>query len=262
MRIRTALGCVALAGLAGCASAPTPEAVPAATLQLAPTGTLRAAMLNLPAYITASPGPAIRGPAADLAAALAREARVPLTIIRYPNIGAMLSDARTGKWDIAFMGHEPSRESDLDYAGVYLHSQNTFMVRADSPLRRVADLDREGVRIGTVSRSFQEATVKASFRSAWVQSFDNNASLVESLTAKRLEAIVAGRAYLVEAAAKNPGFRVLDENTRPSPLAVALPKGRPDALRFVAAFVRHARSSGLVARAVAESNAVGFSVPD
>ena len=263
-----AAACVLLGLAAGCAHVPPPAPpappVPeaAARSQLAPSGTLRVAMLNLPAYITPGPGPVLRGPAADVAAAMAQAAGLRLTIIRYHNIAAILADARTGAWDIAFMGHEPSREAEIDYAGVYLHSDNTFMVRADSPLRRLAQLDHEDVRIATVSRSSQEVVVKSAFPRARVISFDNNVSLVEQLSARRVDAVMASRAYLVEAAARDPAFRVLEENTRPSRLAMVLPKGRPEALRYASGFVRHAKASGLVARALERAHAVGLRGPD
>jgi polar amino acid transport system substrate-binding protein len=50
-------------------------------------------------------------------------------------------------------------------------------------------------------------------------------------------------------APKIPGSRVLDGGFLNSSTAVAVPKGKPDALAYVGAFIEEAKAAGLVRKA-------------
>ena len=53
-------------------------------------------------------------------------------------------------------------------------------------------------------------------------------------------------------APKVPGSRILDGGFLNSTTSVALPKGKPDALAYVTAFIEEAKASGLVRQAFDE----------
>lgn len=52
---------------------------------------------------------------------------------------------------MAFLAVEPERAKDLTFTAPYVFIDGTYLVRADTPFRSVADLDADGVRI-TVGR--------------------------------------------------------------------------------------------------------------
>jgi polar amino acid transport system substrate-binding protein len=64
-----------------------------------------------------------------------------------------------------------------------------------------------------------------------------------------IDCIALSRESLSGLVPKIPGSRILDGGFLNSSTAVAVPKGKPEALVFVSQFVEEAKSSGLVRRA-------------
>lgn len=246
------------------ASAAPPVPDPAARAQLAPGGKLRVALLvTNPNFVTAGTmGPeAPRGIAVDLGKEIATLAGATFEPVRYDAIAKLVADARAGAWDVAFLGYEPSRAADMDFSDPYMNSENTYLVPPGSGLMTVTDVDRDGVRIGVSTRSAQEAFLKAELKKARLVPTANAAATLEELAAKRVDAMAAGRTSLELLAAKMPGYRVVQGNYRASPLAMAVPKGRPAAAAYAKVFISHAKESGLVKASIDRANLVGVSIP-
>ena len=51
----------------------------------------------------------VRGPALDLAQALAKKIGVKLEPVEYPRPGAILADVKNDKWDVTFLVANPAR---------------------------------------------------------------------------------------------------------------------------------------------------------
>src|SRR5262249_31400509 len=121
----------------------------AARAELAPNGTLRAG-INYGNFILATKDPATgepHGVAIDLARELAQRLGVPLELVPYTSVAAMVDAAPTGAWSIAFLGIDPAREGEISFSAAYLEIEATYLVPAGPPLRAVADGDRQGVRV-------------------------------------------------------------------------------------------------------------------
>jgi len=120
-----------------------------------PTGKLRAG-INYGNFILAQKDPASgesRGVAVDLTRELGRRLGVPFEIVAYDSVAKMVDAAKTGAWDIAFLGADPAREGEISFTAAYLQIEATYLVPAASPLRAVADVDREGVRVAAPARA-------------------------------------------------------------------------------------------------------------
>src|SRR5262245_61716055 len=131
------------------ASSAMAQPTSAARADLAPTGTLRAG-INYGNFILATKDPATgesRGVAIDLARELAQRLGVPVELIAYTSVAAMVDAAKTGAWSIAFLGIDPAREGEISFSAAYLEIEATYLVPAGSALRAVADVDR---RVGGV----------------------------------------------------------------------------------------------------------------
>jgi polar amino acid transport system substrate-binding protein len=72
---------------------------------------------------------------------------------------------------------------------------------------------------------------------------------IELVQGGKADAIALGRATLGGVAAKIPGARILDGGFLNSTTAIAVNKGKPEALAYVSAFIEEAKASGLVRRA-------------
>jgi polar amino acid transport system substrate-binding protein len=119
----------------------------AADAVLAPTGTLRAAYIvaNLAQARLDSRTGAITGVVADITHEMGRRASVPTTITPLPTAAAVLEAVRTGAADIGFVAPNPDRTGVVLYSQTYMLVQQSALVRADSPLRSVRELDRPPV---------------------------------------------------------------------------------------------------------------------
>src|SRR5437870_8156087 len=131
---------------------------PAARTDLAPTGKLRAGV-NYGNFILAVKDVATgesRGVDIDLMRELAQRLGVPAEIVAYDSVAKMVDAAPTGTWDIAFLGADPARAGEISFTAAYLEIEATYLVPAGSPLRTIADVDREGVRVAAPARAAYE----------------------------------------------------------------------------------------------------------
>jgi len=96
---------------------------------------------------TAAPGIAtttgtVTGVIADITREMGRRAGVPVTISPLPTASAVLQAVRSGDADIGFVAPNPERTGIVLYSQTYMLVQQSALVRADSPLRSVRELDR------------------------------------------------------------------------------------------------------------------------
>ncbi len=131
-----------------CAAVPVfaqPAPSPDALKDLAPTGKLRAA-INFGNGVLAQKGPndEPRGVSAELASALAKRLGVPVEFVIYTAAGKVFAGAKDNAWDIGFIAIEPVRAAEVDFSPPYVIIQGAYLVRKDSPLKDVADVDSAG----------------------------------------------------------------------------------------------------------------------
>jgi polar amino acid transport system substrate-binding protein len=246
--------------MAACAS--TPQVPPPARAELAPTGTLRAG-INYGNVILARKDKASgesRGVAIDLARELGRRLGVPVEIVAYDSVGAMVDGAKAGAWDIAFLGADPARAAEISFTAAYVELEATYLVPAGSPLRAVADVDREGVRVAAPTRAAYELFLTRSLKRARLVRAQGADAAVDLLVSGQVEALAGLRQALIAPAAKLPGSRILDGRFMAVQQAVGVPKGRDAGVTYLRGFVEEAKASGLVARAIEKTGARGVSV--
>jgi polar amino acid transport system substrate-binding protein len=243
-------------------NATVPPVPPAARADLAPTGKLRAG-INLGNVILAQKDPAtgkFRGVAIDLTRELARRLEVPVEIAPYQSVGAMVDAAKTGAWDIAFMGSDPAREGEITFTAAYVELDATYLVPAGSPLRAVADVDRDGVRVAAPARANYELFLTRSLKHAQLVRGEDAGAAFDLLVSGKVEALAGLTQQLFGLAGKLPGSRVLEGRFLGVQQSMATPKGRDAGARYLRGFVEEAKASGLVAKALEKTKARGVSV--
>jgi polar amino acid transport system substrate-binding protein len=72
----------------------------------------------------------IRGPALDLARALAKKIGVRLEPVEYPRPGAVLAGVKNNEWDVTFLVADPARLAEADFSPPYMQSDFTYLVLA------------------------------------------------------------------------------------------------------------------------------------
>lgn len=239
-----------------------PKCSPAAIAELAPTGKLRAAinfsnnLLTARDRATGEP----RGIALDLARELGRRLGVPVEIVGYDSPGALADAVTAGVWDVGLIGAEPQRAKEIAFTPAYLEIEATYLVPAGSPIRTIADVDREGVRIAVLARSAYELYLSRSLQRAQLvleQGFD---STFQRFVTDRLDALAGLRPQLATEAEKLPGSRLLDGRFTAVQQAIGTPKARVAGARYLREFVEDAKATGFVARTIEKNGIRGVSV--
>jgi polar amino acid transport system substrate-binding protein len=246
--------------MAACAS--TPHVPPPARAELAPTGTLRAG-INYGNVILARKDGATgesTGVAIDLARELAKRLGVPVEVIGYESVGAMVDGAKAGAWDIAFLGSDPARAAEITFTPAYVELDATYLVAAASPLRVAADVDREGVRVAAPARANYELYLSRSLTRAQLVRAQDAAVAFDLLASGKVEALAGLTQALIGLSAKLPGSRLVDGRFMAVQQSVGIPKGRDAGAQYLRGFVEETKASGLVAQAILKTGAVGVSV--
>ena len=238
------------------------QITPAVRADLAAGGTLRAG-INYGNFILASKDPVTgesRGVAVDLMGEIARRLQVATEIVAYDKVGVMVDDAKTGSWDIAFLGSEPAREREISFTAAYLEIEATYLVPAASPLRHASDVDRDGITVTAAARANYELFLSRTLKHAKLISAPDGAAAFDLLVTGKVHALAGLKEGLFGLAEKLPGSRILDGRFMGVQQSIGIPKGRGAGLQFLRAVVEDAKASGLVARAIERTGARGVTV--
>jgi polar amino acid transport system substrate-binding protein len=191
----------------------------------------------------------VRGPAVDLARALAARIGVEVQPVEYQSPDAVLNDAGTDVWDVSFLLVTPARTAIADFSPPYMRSDWTYLVLAGSSIRSVADADKPGFRI-TVTRPSEGTRSSFELKRAEKVFTDSLPDSLDLVRTGRAEAQAAPRTVLLAEAAKFPGFRVLEDSLSVVSYAAVAPKGNAGRLAYLSEFIEEAKASGLVKQTI------------
>lgn len=203
--------------------------------------------------------PLTRAVGAELARELARRLGANLTLTEYPSPGAVVAAVGTG-WDIAFVAADPDRAAAIAFTPPYVELDATYLVTASSPIRSVADVDKAGVSIATAPTAAYTLVLRRELALAGLVPLDADEATA-ALLAGKVNAVAGLRFTLLETAARVPGTRVLPDTFTRAQQAIAVPRARTAALRYLTAFVEDVTRSGLVAAAITRTGLAGARVP-
>ena len=231
---------------------------------LAPGGILRAA------YIVANVAQARRDPAtgeikgviADITRELGRNAGVPVTITPLPTAASVLEALQSGRADIGFVAPNPERTGVVLFSQAYMLVQQSALVRADSPLMSVQELDRPAQVIGINTDDSVGVWLRGNLKTAVVRATPDY-TLQEAFHWLRdgtVSAFAAGRQRLSSIARHEPDLRILPDNLYGVPQTIAVPSNRPDRLALINEALNAMRKNGLLADFVKQSGIDGLAV--
>jgi polar amino acid transport system substrate-binding protein len=224
---------------------------------LAPTGKLRAA-INLGNSVLAQTGGAgeLKGVTPDLAHELGKRLGVPVELVRFEAAGKVFDAATTGEWDIAFFAIEPVRAAVVEFTAPYVIIEGTYLVRKDSPLKVIADVDRPGVRIAVGLKSAYDLYLTRTIKNATVVQAPagGGRAMIDMFVNDKLEAAAGVRQALEVYAKDHPDVRVMDGHFQEIQQAMGTPKGRLAGAEYLRAFVEDVKASGFVADALKRAN--------
>jgi polar amino acid transport system substrate-binding protein len=246
--IRATLAAIIMAFAAGtplmAQTAPAPEVLK----ELAPSGRLRAA-INLGNAVLAQGTPQdLKGVTVDLSRELASRLGLPLDLVPFDAAGKVFEALKAGAWDVAFIAIEPARAAEIEFSPPYVLIEGTYMVRADSPLKVIEDVDKAGIRISVGRGSAYDLFLTRTLKGAELVRSPSGGccSMVEMFLADKLDVVAGVRQQLEPFAIPGSGLRVMDGRFQVIRQAMAVPKGRMAAAAYIRGFVEDVKASGFV----------------
>jgi polar amino acid transport system substrate-binding protein len=219
---------------------------------LAPTGALRAS-INLGNPVLAQGTPeAPAGVTVDIARELGARLGLPVELVCFDAARRSFEAMQDGRADICFLAIEPARETEVAFSAPYVVIEGVFVVPEDSPIARVADVDRPGVRIGVKEGSAYDLFLFRTLRHASVV---RGAEGVDVFREQGLEVAAGIRQPLAQLVRSEPGLRLLEGRFMEIRQAVGTTRDRaPETIRFLREVVEELKASGFVAAALARAN--------
>ena len=231
--------------------------------ELAPTGVLRVGV-NYGNPVIAQRDPAggdPRGVGPELARELARRVGVGIRYVTYESAGKMTDALKEGAWDLAFLAVDPGRAEEIAFSAPYVEIEGTYLVKKDAPFRLVGDVDRSGVRIAVGAKSAYDLYLTRNLTNAkLVRTVQVPESMAE-LRAGRADVVAGVKQALVAELKQNPDLRLIDGNFMVIRQASGVPQGRPNAARYLCAFIDESKASGFVRKALDASGHADAPVP-
>jgi len=228
---------------------------------LAPKGVLRAAYLSgNPAQAVRDPATGnARGPAIDLARELGRRLGVEVTLNGVGSPQNVIDAVQSGQADIGFVAYNPERAGPVEFSKPYMLVQQSFLVRADSSIRSVKDIDRSNHKLGAGKGDSIALYLARTLKLAQlVEVTETPAEAVKTLIAGKLDAFGANRQRLTDLMQGVSGVRLLPDDLYGVEQTIIVPKGNPDAVRSVNQFIDGVRESGFLGSAVERSGVIGI----
>jgi polar amino acid transport system substrate-binding protein len=253
---------LALSTLLVASCAMTPTVSPSLRSEFAPSGTLRAGV-NFGNIVIAqkdAAGGEPRGVGPELARELARRLGVPIAYVTYDTAGKMADGVKVGAWDVAFLAVDPARATDIGFSAPYVQIEGTYLVKKASPLAKLEDFDRKGLRIAVGRGAAYDLYLTRALKNAELVRVETSQVAMDELAAGRVDAAAGVKNALAVAASKDPGLRVLDTSFMVIGQAAGVPRARENAANYLRSFIEEAKATGFVANALKKSGVADATV--
>ena len=237
--------------VSGCASFnATSASVPSLTLQiknsLAPTGVLRVGVyLGSPtSLVRVLPSGESFGIALELGKALGQQLGVPVQVIEFPRVAEVIAAIKDEKVDVTFTNATAARAKEIDFTAPLVQLELGVLVPIHSSIRNFGDVDKQGVRLGVSQGSSSQSVLAQRFQQTTIVPVPSLEVAASKLQSNELDAFATNKGILFELNEKLSGFQVLQDRWGLENLAIAIPKGRQDALPFLTVFAQKVRENG------------------
>jgi polar amino acid transport system substrate-binding protein len=173
-----------------------------------------------------------------------------LDIVPFDAAGAVVAAAENDVFDVTFLARDPDRAGTLSFTAPYVLIEGGYLVREESPLREVGEVDRTGIRMTVGAGSAYDLYLKRTIQNAEIVRAPTGDEAIERFLRDGYEVAAGVKAMLLDAAAHRPGLRVLPGRFMVIEQAMATVRG-PDALRAISALIEELKATGFVARELA-----------
>ncbi len=154
----------------------------------------------------------------------------------FDNSGQVTDAVASGACDVAFMPRDPTREGKVDFGPAYYFISSTYLVPAGSKIQTIDEVNRPGVRIVAISNTTTARSARRTAPNASVEEVPSVDLMTEMAAQGQGDAFALSHDSFAGLLPKLPGARVLSGHFQQTGISVAVPKGRPAALKLASCF--------------------------
>lgn len=227
--------------------------------ELAPNGILRVGV-NLGNFLLVTgktPTGEPVGVSPDMGRTIAERLGVKVSYVTFASPGEIADAATQDEWDIALIADEPSRAEQITFSKAYVEIEATYMVREDSPIQKIEDVDQGGVQIAVSARAAYDLYLTRHLKHAALVRATGLPGAVELFTRERLDVLAGLRPALTDNASELGNMRILEGRFSTVQQAIGPPRKNKAAAGFLQEFVEEATKSGLVERFIDRHGVTG-----
>ena len=231
---------------------------------IAPSGTLRAAFIaGNPAMAVKNPATGeLGGPAVDLARELARRQGLEVALVGVQTPQNVIDAVRTGQADVGFVAYNPERAGTVEFSRPFMLVQQSFLVKQDSPIRSVKEIDQPDLKIGARKADSMALYIARTLKQARLVEIteSNGGEGVQALAAGEVDAFGSNRQRLSDTLRAATGLRLLPDDLYSVEQTIIVPAGNTEMLNTINQFIDEVRRSGFLAASITRSGVVGIAV--
>ncbi len=205
-----------------------------------------AVMGSLPPYTNLTPSGELEGYDIDIAKRLAASLNVKPQFIIVDSAGRVAA-LQTRKADITASGfaRNVTRSLTIAFSDPYLIVPGRIVVKTDSPLKKVEDINDPKVRLSMNRGGNSEPIIAARFPNAVRNLYNTNADCLNALLSNQVDGMAEDAFYDRQEIAKHPGqLRMLDGDYSRQENSIGMPAGDADWVRVVNLWVEQFNASG------------------
>jgi polar amino acid transport system substrate-binding protein len=231
---------------------------------IAPSGTLRAAFIaGNPAMAVKNPATGeLGGPAVDLARELARQRGVGVALVGVQTPQNVIDAVRAGQADVGFVAYNPERAGAVEFSRPFMLVQQSFLVKQDSPIQSVREIDRPNLKIGARNADSMALYLARTLKQAKLVEITETigGEGARALVVGEVDAFGSNRQRLSDTLRTTPGLRLLPDDLYGVEQTIIVPAGNSERLNMVNQFIDDVRRSGFLAASITRSGVVGIVV--
>lgn len=243
-------GCGA-AGSPGAETGPTPDRTVAVRADLAPTGPIRLGFPAAPPFL-GQQDPSSgqwKGLAITLGEAMATKLGVGVVPTPYADPGKVYQALLAGDVDVV-LAQLQVKPATATGTGAVISLEHSYLVGSGSPLASASDVDRPGIRVGSVQGSPHTAFLASHLQHAQLVQFGSSTEALAALAAGKIDAYADVRFALIGLARLAPGSRVVSGSFFTPGLGLVTLSVHSVGEAFLGSFVASELAAGDVQRAV------------
>ena len=237
--------------LSGCASfdatsASISSVSPQTKNTLAPTGVLRVGVyLGSPtSLVRVGPSGESLGIALELGKTLGQQLGIPVQVVEFPRVAEVIAAIKDERVDMTFTNATAARAKEMDFTAPLVQLELGILVPTTSSIKNFGDVDKQSVRLGVSQGSSSQSVLGQRLKQTTIVPVPSLEVAASKLQNQELDAFATNKGILFELNEKLSGFQVLQDRWGLENLAIAIPKGRQDALPFLNVFAQKVRENG------------------